>query len=267
MTPIKVGIGQICMQWSGRANTKAMIWAITQAADSSAQLCVFPELAVTGFHRQIRAEATPGAVRDRLLEVQQTCARHSMAVVSGVPTFHADGRVFNSCVFINERGELAGVVDKIGLTPAEETFFARGSTRSCVELLGYRTTAVLCREIDDLEHLEAELPSLAPQIIFWPGMMRPAVDGSESTHVQHAQQLARCTGAFIIQANWPNSLNYPEESAEAGHSVVLNPSGDELIRLPMAAAGVGVFDLGETTFEWHAQVESAASETVGVGAR
>jgi hypothetical protein len=85
--------------------------------------------------------------------------------------------------------------------------------------------------------------------------------------VQHAQQLARCTGAFIIQANWPNSLNYPEESAEAGHSVVLDPRGDELIRLPMATAGVGVFDLGQTEFEWHAQVKSAASETAGVGAR
>lgn len=267
MTPIKVGIGQIRMEWSGRANTKAMIWAIKQAADSGAQLCVFPELAVTGFHRQIRAEATPDAVRDRLLEVQQTCARHSTAVVSGAPTFHADGRVFNSCVFISERGELAGVVDKIGLTPAEETFFARGSARSCVELLGYRTTAVLCREIDDLEHLEAELPSLALQIIFWPGMMRPAVDGSESTHVQHAQQLARRTRAFIIQANWPNSLNYPEESAEAGHSLVIHPDGRILLRLPMAAAGVGVFELGQTNFGWRAQPQPSTSDTTATAAR
>jgi omega-amidase len=267
VTPIKVGIGQIRMHWQGRANAKGMIWAITQAADSGAQLCVFPELAVTGFHRRIRAEATPDAVRDRLREVQHTCARHSMALVSGAPTFHEDGRIFNSCVFINELGELAGVVEKIGLTPAEETFFARGSTRSSVVLLGYRTTAVLCREIDDLEELEAELAPLSPQIIFWPGMMRPAVDGSESTHVQHAQQLARCTGAFIIQANWPNSLNYPEESAEAGHSVVLDPSGEELIRLPMAAAGVGVFELGQTELEWHAQVESAASEIPGFRAK
>ena len=97
--------------------------------------------------------------------------------------------------------------------------------------------------------------------------MRPAADGTESTHVEHAQQLARCTGAFIVQANWPNSLTYPEEIAEAGHSVVLNPSGDELIRLPMAAAGVGVFDLGQTKLEWHAQTEPVASERTGVRAR
>lgn len=255
------------MEWSGLANTQSMVQAMTQAASGGAQVCVFPELAVTGFHRRIRTEAAPHLVEASTRTLQQACRDHCLAIVFGSPSFGDDGRIFNSCVFFDERGEPAGVVEKIGLTPAEETFFARGSTRSCVNLLGYRTTAVLCREIEDLQDLEAELPSLAPQIIFWPGMMRPAVDGSESTHVQHAQQLARCAGAFIIQANWPNSLNYPEESAEAGQSIVLSPTGDELIRLPMAAAGVGVFDLGDTTFDWHARGEAAASETASAGAR
>jgi predicted amidohydrolase len=255
------------MEWSGLANTQSMLRAMAQAASGGAQLCVFPELAVTGFHRQIRTEATPQLVEAHTLALRQACRDHSIAIVFGSPSFGDDGRVFNGCMFIDERGQQVGIIEKIGLTPAEETFFARGSTRSCVELLGHHTTAVLCREIEDLQDLEVELAPRSPQIIFWPGMMRPAVDGSESTHVQHAQQLARCTGAFIIQANWPNSLNYPEESAEAGHSVVLDPRGDELIRLPMATAGVGVFDLGQTEFEWHAQVKSAASETAGVGAR
>lgn len=241
------------MEWSGQANTRSMLRAMTQAAEAGAQLCVFPELAVTGFHRQIGAEAKPDAVRGHLIEIERACARLAIAVVTGAPTFDEDGRVFNSCVFIHERGELVGVVEKIGLTPAEETFFARGSTRSSIELLGYRTTAVLCREIDDLEHLEAGLPSLSPQIIFWPGMMRPAVDGSASTYLQHAQQLARRTQAFVIQSNWPNSLNYPEESAEAGHSLVIGPDGEVLLRLPVAEAGVGVFELGKSQSAWYAQ--------------
>jgi omega-amidase len=241
------------MEWSGPANTQSMLRAMKQAASSGAQLCVFPELAVTGFHRQIRTEATPHFVETHTRALRQACKDHCLAIVFGSPSFGEDGRVFNSCVFIDEHGELGGVVNKIGLTPAEETFFARGSTRSCVDLLGYRTTAVLCREIDDLAHLEAELPTLSPQIIFWPGMMRPAVDGSESTHVQHAQQLARRAGAFIIQANWPNSLNYPEESAQAGHSLAISPDGELLLRLQMAEAGVGIFDLGGSQCEWFAQ--------------
>ncbi len=241
------------MEWSGLANTQSMLRAMAQAASSGAELCVFPELAITGFHRQIRTEATPHLVETHTKALRQASREFSLAIVFGSPSFDDDGRVFNSCAFIDERGQQVGVIEKIGLTPAEETFFARGATRSCVDLLGYRTTAVLCREIDDLEHLEADLPTLSPQIIFWPGMVRPAVDGSESTHVQHAQQLARRAGAFIIQANWPNSLNYPEESAQAGHSLVISPDGEPLLRLPMAEAGVGIFDLGGSQCEWFAQ--------------
>lgn len=241
------------MEWSGPANVQSMLQALELAASNGAQLCVFPELAVTGFHRQIRSEATPHLVEAHIQALRQASRDHSLAIVFGSPSFGSDGRVFNSCVFVDQHGDQVGVVEKIGLTPAEETFFSRGSKRSCVEMLGYRTTAVICREIDDLHDLEAELPPLSPQIIFWPGMMRPAVDGSESTHVQHAQQLARCTGALIVQANWPNSLNYPEESAEAGHSLVLDAAGDEILRLPMAAPGVGIFDLGQKKVEWHPQ--------------
>lgn len=202
LRPLRAAIGQIRMEWSGRANTKSMLQAMTGAAGAGARLCVFPELAITGFHRQIRSEATPDAVREHLRQIKQACAQHSMAVVAGAPTFHEDGRVFNSCAFIDERGELAGVVEKIGLTPAEETFFTRGSDRSWVELLGYRTTAILCREIDDLDDVAASIASISAQIVFWPGAMRPAVDGSATTHVEHARQLARHTRTFIIQANW-----------------------------------------------------------------
>lgn len=233
-----------------------MLDALATAAGAGAQLCVFPELALTGFHRQIRAEASPELVAVHMQALRQASRRHSLAVVMGSPTFGV-GRTLNSCVFVDEHGRPAGVVDKVGLTPAEETFFSRGSARSSVQLLGYRTTAILCREVEDLDLLQVDLQALSPQIIFWPGAMRPAVDGSESTHVQHAQRLARYTAAFIIQSNWPNSLNYPEESAQAGHSLVIGPDGTILFRLPMATAGVGVFELGQPTFEWYAQTAPA----------
>lgn len=254
---LRVAIGQIRMEWTGQTNTRSMLRTMTQAAREGAQVCVFPELAVTGFHRQIRAEAVPDAVARHLRDIRQACAEQAIAVVAGAPTFCEDGRIFNSCVFIDAQGALVGVVEKVGVTPAEETFFSRGSARSGVDLLGYRTTAVLCREVDDLDEIPSDLSRLSARIVFWPGAMRPAVDGSASTHVQHARELARRTGTFVIQSNWPNSLNYPEESAEAGHSMVVGPDGEILLRLPMGEAGVGVFDLGQSSFEWHAQGESA----------
>jgi predicted amidohydrolase len=60
---LSVAIGKIRMEWSDQANTQSMLRAMTQAAEAGAPLRVFPELALTGFHRRIRAESTPDAVR------------------------------------------------------------------------------------------------------------------------------------------------------------------------------------------------------------
>ena len=53
--------------------------------------------------------------------------------------------------------------------------------------------------------------------------------------------------------NWPNALNRPEESVEGGESTVASPAGDVMFRLPRQESGIGVFDLGEATYEWHPQ--------------
>jgi omega-amidase len=70
--------------------------------------------------------------------------------------------------------------------------------------------------------------------------------------VQDAQKLAHRTGAFVLQANWPMSLNYPERGAKSGRSVVIGPDGAIHFELPQAAAGFGLFTLGSTRFDWHA---------------
>lgn len=90
------------MEWTGQANTQSILWATRIAATAGAQLCVFPELAVTGFHRQIRNEATSQLVDFHMQALRQACSRQAVALVLGAPTFANDGTVFNSCIFINE---------------------------------------------------------------------------------------------------------------------------------------------------------------------
>jgi hypothetical protein len=58
--------------------------------------------------------------------------------------------------------------------------------------------------------------------------------------------------------NWPNALNRPEESADAGASVVIDPQGRILLTLPQAEAGLAVFDLGAESFQWRGAVSAAA---------
>lgn len=251
--PLRVAIGQLQMQWSGEANTRAIVDAIALAAGAGARLCVFPELAVTGFHREIRAQARPDRVAPWLAAIRAACAGHRLSAVVGTPTFGDDGGVFNSAVFIDAAGNEVGVVEKIGITPAEATFFAPGKARPVFSLAQRRCSAVICREIDDFEAVGRQLPPDACDLLLWPGAMRPAVDGSETdpdAHIKRAQRLAQVSRAFIVQANWPNSLNYPDESAEAGQSAVISPTGALLLRLPTAQPGVGIFDLGEAAFVW-----------------
>ena len=58
---------------------------------------------------------------------------------------------------------------------------------------------------------------------------------------------------YVVQTNWPNALNRPEESVEGGSSSVAAPDGELLFRLPSQASGIAVFTLGERAFEWHPQ--------------
>lgn len=121
---------------------------------------------------------------------------------------------------------------------------------------GLACTAVICREIDDLDDVLRQVPPGSVDLVFWPGHMRPDPDlppQDPPAHVCTAQTLARRLGAFVVQANWPNALNRPEESVNTGRSAVIAPSGKLLFRLPQEAPGVAVFELGARAFAWHPQ--------------
>lgn len=253
---LRIAIAQPLMQWTGDANASNVVRTIEQAAAAGMQLCVFPEAAVPGFNRRIVEFAQPELVAGWLDLIQATCARHAVAATFGAPTFGSDGRIFNSQLFVDDSGLIVGAVDKQGLTDPEATFFARGSARTVLTLLGYRCTAVICREIEDHDAVCDELVPQAPELVFWPGQMRPQAQDAgiePPPHVRNAQHLARSLGAWIVQSNWPNALNRPEESAGCGRSVVISPAGEVVISLPQSQAGVAMFTLGESTFAWHPQ--------------
>lgn len=252
---LRIAIGQLPMRWTGADNTRAIVETVAQVASAGVGICVFPELAVTGFHRQIASQAKPECVAAWLQEIAAACALHRVAVSVGAPTFAAIGSILNSQIFIDSAGARIGVVDKCGLTAPEATFFARGSARPVVMLQGRRCTAVICREVEDFDEVCAQLASGAPDIIFWPGLMGPQAGecGLEPPrHVRQAQRLAKHLEAWVVQANWPNSLNYPEQSAGAGRSAVIRPDGEIAFMLPRAEPGVATFALGDGAFRWQA---------------
>ena len=244
------------MQWSGDKNAETVVEFLERAAGERAEVCAFPELAIPGFHRQIRELARPELMAAWFRAVQEACARYEIGAVLGAPTFGAQSQIFNSAVFVDAGGRLCSTVEKTGLTAPEATFFTAGAKRPVVELFGHRCSAVLCREVEDLEPVRAQFVGELPTLLFWPGLMGPE-EGTEHLdpprHVRQAQEMARSLQAHIVQANWPNSLNYPEKSSTAGRSIVVSPSGSIELALPMAESGLGIFNLGESSFVWLAQ--------------
>jgi omega-amidase len=242
------------MHWTIEANMSSILDAIDLAHGRGATILALPELAVTGFHREIVSLAKPALIAPQVQRLREMCARRSIAVAIGAPTFGDDDIRFNSHIFINELGALVAAVSKIGLTAPEATFFSPGLCRPVSILQGVRCTAVICREIEDHAEVCAQVPAGGVDLVFWPGQMRPDPDKpftDPPAHVIQAQHLAKALGAHIIQANWPNALNRPEESEHTGHSAVIASSGELLFRLPEHSSGIAVFTMGDHNFEWH----------------
>ena len=242
------------MRWTIEANMAGILDAIDLAKSSGATICAFPELAITGFHRQIVTLANDELIAPEIDKLQEICSRKSISIAVGAPTFTNDDDRFNSLLMINEFGEIASTVSKIGLTVAGATFFRPGEHRPISTLGGLRCTAVICREIEDLDQVRSQLSPGSVDVVLWPGQMRPDPDKPVTDppeHVVQAQELAKSIGGYVIQANWPNALNRPEESKHTGRSAVIAPDGELLFRLPEHAPGVGVFAMGSRIFEWH----------------
>ena len=250
----RIAIAQIAMHWTTRENAAAISDAMNLARSRNAHICAFSELAVTGFHREIAREARPEVVAPALDAIRKHAAQLGMAVAVGAPTFGDGDAKFNTHVLIDEAGMTSAEISKIGLTAPEATFFSRGLTRRIGHMQGLRCSAVICREVGDLDQVCSELAEPV-DLIFVPGALRqdpdkPKTDPPE--FVRDIQRLAAATQAYVVHTNWPNALNRPQESVDGGGSVVAGPDGDILFRLPMQASGVGVFHLGDRHFEWHA---------------
>ena len=249
-----VAIAQIAMRWSTSENLEAILRAMELARSEGAEICGFSELAVTGFHREIAREAVQAPVEAAIRRLQARCADLGLAIAVGAPTFGAGSARYNSHVLIDEAGELAAIVPKQGLTEPEATFFERGIVRPIGKLQQMNCSAVICREVGDLDSVSRALPPGAAELIFVPGALRqdPAKPRTEPPeYVRDIERLAAATGAFVVHTNWPNALNRPEESTDGGGSTVASPRGEVAFRLPRQQAGVAVFNLGARSFQWH----------------
>ena len=239
------------MFWSRGENLASMLTAIEASADHGAQIVVLSELATTGFHREIGREADSVKLPSDIAEMQEAANRHQVAVVFGSPTFEGGKeRPFNSHLHVGPDGSIQAIVSKRGLTPSEATFFSHGVHRPSSRLFGARCSSVLCREVEDLQDVTADFGDATPDIIFWPSFIgRPVAEVEDAHYLPLAREMAQTLGSYVLQANWPESLNVPDALA-MGESAVIAPDGELLFSLPRNAKGLAVFRLGDRQYRW-----------------
>jgi predicted amidohydrolase len=256
-TGVRMATAQQQMHWTTANNVAQIVAALGLAAEQGAGICVFPELALTGFHRGIREQGTAAVVEPAVRQVQVACCACRIACALGSPTFDVSGMVLNSYLHIDVSGDIVSTVSKNGLTPAEPTFFAPGYDRPVMQYAGRACTTVMCREIDDLEAIATQLHGDPVDLIFWPslvghppGTVHPTPeDTADLGYFKRTAALAQRLNAFVVQSNWPNALNTPD-STYLGESRVYAPDGEILLMLPRDESGVGVFALGDRSFRW-----------------
>ncbi len=237
------------MHWTLAGNLAETLAALEAAAAAGAEGCVCTELALTGFHRRLPELLDARALVDAEAQVRAACARLRIAAVVGVPTLGEGGTVFNSHVYIDAAGRELGRVHKLGLTDSEATFFARGGARGWTAIGSVLATSVLCREMLDVQALLPELGmpggEARPRVIFWPSYVAES-DAEQTALCQAyragAEVLARELDAWVLQSNWPESLNVPGTRG-FGAGVVIAPGGRRVQTLPRDAAALVAVDL------------------------
>ena len=247
---MKIGIVQMPMSWQLATNMDFICQVIKDFAHLD--VLVFPELAVTGFHRKLR-EVTPADLSDAMATIQACCAACGVLVFLGHPIWQDDA-VYNGFSGINEHGELAVSWAKVGLTDSEKTFFTAGAERDVFAHELGRFNAFICREANDHQWFINEVKGQKADVIFWPSYIGLPPVGQKSTSPSHphfdidAAYIALVLNAFVIQCNWPQALN-TNEAVRMGDSKVIAPCGKVLHQLPTNVACVGVFDTQSLTLD------------------
>lgn len=249
MTARRWAIAQPRMHWTLAGNLGETLASLEAAAVAGADACLCTELAVTGFHRRLPELIDAEALADAEAQLRSACARWGLAAAVGLPTLGPDGAVLNSHVYIDADGREVGRVHKRGLTRSEATFFTAGASRGWTPLAGAFVTSVLCREMLDGESLLPELsgsppPNGALRVILWPSYIGESDEAAAAeceAYRAGARDLAVALGAWVVQSNWPESLNTPA-SRGFGGSVVIDPGGRMRERLPTDGAALRVID-------------------------
>lgn len=183
---------------------------IEAARNSDAIL--LPELWSTGYYP---APVENFADKDALRTTEFLCAaakKFSVNIIGGSVIVQSDGKIFNRCLVVNRRGELAAAYDKTHLFSFadEDKVFCAGNKVVTVELDGVRCGLAICYDL--------RFPEF---------MRRLALAGAEIFFIPAAWSLKRLTPRRILtKARAVENQVFVVFANASGISEVVNPRGE-----------------------------------------
>ncbi|QUJ69934.1 carbon-nitrogen hydrolase family protein (plasmid) [Photobacterium sp. GJ3] len=235
---MKLGVIQMPMAWTTAENCQAICGYIHQY--STLDALIFPELSLSGFHRDIRSQCASSLIKPALQEVADACRSAGVMAFIGAPIFeHSSG--YNSYLAISAQGEVLIQWDKVGLTPSEASFFSAGTDRSPLAYQDQYIGAFLCREAEDVSWFVQQSQGVNFHFVLWPAYIGSQDNDVNHRYFQGAVSIAQQLKTWVIQCNWPESLNDPSITGLGG-SKVIAPDGRLILQMPVDEAAVAILD-------------------------
>ena len=245
---MRVALGQIPVSSKPAVNAERVQAAMREAAEQGADLAVFPEATQVRFGSDLRAAAEPldGPFCSGLAAVAKDTG---MALVAGVFEPAPDGRVYNTAVAFDGRGELVASYRKLHLFDAfghrESELVAPGSALVVCTLAGVRAGLEICYDVRFGELSRALATAGASLLVL------PAAWAAGPVKEEHWATLVRARA--IENTVWVAAVGQVPDPSEpatraatgVGRSMLVDPLG--VVRLdmgPSAGVAVGEVDTG-----------------------
>lgn len=196
---------------------------IVAALAGTAELVVFPELFTTGYHLgdlPLAALAEPLPVGPTVRRLGRAAARAGVTVVGSLIEV-ADGRLYDTAVVIDRRGELVASYRKSHLYPAERDHFEAGHALTVATVDGLRLGLAICFE-HAFPEIFAELALAGAHVVAIPSAVPR---GFEYLLELRTRARAQDNQLFVAASNL---AGYDGRTAWCGGSLIVDPRGTVL---------------------------------------
>ncbi len=210
---MKIAVCQSNMHWTLQENLNSILEWMKKAADQQAQLTLFTECALTGYHRRVPELLNYDNLQNAYKAIQAKANELNIHTIVGspyLPNATDTKTVLNSALFFKPQSAKYELTSKVGLTDAEKQFFTPGEKRDIFKLNDFKIGVIFCREMLDTESVLKDYKGTELDFVYWPSYIK--WDSNSETHpdyigLSHYTSMCSNLNVPIFNVNSPNALN------------------------------------------------------------